>query len=88
MQQWTYLGNEVLALLRHSNLMTLRIREVDGLRLYKLVHLLVVVVASVERREANNHFVGKNSDGPPVYWERVTFLGENFRSKVIRGTAE
>lgn len=54
--------------------MALRVREVDGLGLDQLVHLLVIVVASVEGREANNHLVGKNSDGPPINRERVTFF--------------
>jgi hypothetical protein len=65
----SYLSNEVLTLSRHRYLMTLRIWEVDWLSLYQLVHFFVVVIASIEGREADNHLVGENSDRPPINWE-------------------
>jgi hypothetical protein len=64
------------------------VREVHWLRLDQLVHLRVVAVARVEWGEANNHFVGEDTDSPPVNWERMTFLDKNFGRQIIRRSAE
>ena len=70
----TYSSYKILAFLRHRDLVTLRVGEVDRLGLDELVHLLVVVVTCIERREAHNHLVGEDTDGPPVDRERVTLF--------------
>lgn len=77
------LRNKVLALSRHSNVVTLGIREVDRFCLDQLVHLVVVVVARVEWRKAYNHLVCKDAYGPPVDRERVAFFGQNFWRQII-----
>lgn len=70
----TYSSYKILALLRHGDLVTLRVGEVDRFGLNKLVHLFVVVVSCIERWEAHNHLVGEDTDGPPVDRERVTLF--------------
>ena len=64
------------------------IREVHRLRLDKLVHLGVTRLARVEWRESNNHFVGQDAEGPPVDGVRVADLLQDFRSEILRSTAE
>ena len=68
--------------------MTGLIREVHCLLLYKLVHLAVSLAASVEGREADDHFVGQDSEGPPVDGETVTALNKNLRSQIVRRSTE
>jgi hypothetical protein len=63
--------------------MTGWIREINRLLPDKLIHLQVVVASSVERREPDDHFIGKYSKGPPVYREAVAFLIKNLRCKVL-----
>jgi hypothetical protein len=65
----SYLSNKVLTLSRHCYLMTLRIWEINWLSFNQLVHFFVVVIASIEGRETDNHLVGENSDRPPINWE-------------------
>ena len=53
-----YLRNEVLALVAHFDLVSLWVWEVDWLLSDELIHLQVVIAASVEGWETNNHLVG------------------------------
>ena len=84
----TYASNEVFALVRHGDVVTGLVREVHGLLLDQLVHLGVGGTTSVEGREAHNHFIGKNTQGPPVDGEAVAALNQNLRRQVVRGTTE
>lgn len=68
--------------------MSLRIWEIDWLLLDQFIHLKVIIATSIEGRESNNHFVGQDSESPPIYWEAVSFLVENFRCQIFWGTAE
>lgn len=84
----TYASDEVFAVFGHSNIVSLLVREVDGLLFDKFVHFRVVLGTSVERRESDNHFVCQNTKSPPVNREGVALLNQNLRSQVIRGAAE
>ena len=84
----TYSSDEVFAVFRHGNIVSLLVREVDGLLFDQFVHFRVVLRTSVERRESDNHFVCQNTKGPPVNREGVATLNQNLRSQVIWGTAE
>ena len=68
--------------------MALLIGEVDGLFLNQLEHLVVVLLTSVERREAYDHLVSKDSESPPIDREGVTALNKNLWCKIIGSTAE
>lgn len=72
--EFIYLGNEVLALIAHLNLVSLWIWEINWLLSNQLVHLKVVVASSVEGWEANNHLISENTKSPPVNWESMSFL--------------
>lgn len=82
------LSYKIFAVFCHGDSMLLSIREEHWLCLDKVIHLLIVWRPSVEWWETNDHLVGQNSEGPPIDREGVTFLIENLRSKVFRGTAE
>ena len=68
--------------------MPLGIWEVDRFGLDKLIHLSVVAVACVERRETDNHLISQNADRPPVNWERMTFFNQNLGRQVVGCTTE
>lgn len=63
--------------------MALWVWEINRLFLNQFVHFWVVVVSSIKRRESYDHFVGQNSDSPPVYRECVTLFMQYFRCKVV-----
>ena len=94
---WTYsiaglffeqLLDKVFALFRHLYFVSLWIWKVYGLLLDKLVHLQVVIIASVKRRKSYYHFIGKDTQSPPINGERMTLFIKNFRSKIFWSTAE
>lgn len=62
----TYPSDEVLAVLAHGDVMSLLVWEVHRLLLDQLVHLRIILGASVEGREADDHLVGEDSEGPPI----------------------
>ena len=68
--------------------MSLLVREVNSLLLNQLEHLVVVLLTSVERREANDHLVCQDTEGPPIDREGVTALYKNLWCEVVRRTAE
>jgi hypothetical protein len=78
-----YLSDKIFTLVGHVDVMTLRVREIYGLALNKLVHLGVIVISRVEWRETNNHLVRQHTYSPPVHWERMTFLVEDLRGQII-----
>lgn len=80
--------NEVLTLWTHGDAVALRVREEDWLVLDQLVHLLIVLTASIEWRESNDHLISQNAEGPPIDGEGVALLLEDFRSQVFGRTAE
>jgi hypothetical protein len=83
-----YLRDEVFAFVTHGDLVSLWVWEVDGLLPDELVHLQVVIAASVEGREADDHFVGQDAESPPVDGEAVTLLIEDLGSQVLGSAAE
>ena len=84
----TYASDEVFALVRHSDVVTGLVREVHGLLFDQLVHLGVRGTAGVEGREAHNHFIGENTQGPPVDGEAVAALNQNLWRQVVGRTTE
>jgi len=62
--------------------------EEDRLVLDEFIHLGVVLSASVEWREADNHLIGEYSKSPPVNREGMTLFLEYFRSQVLGSAAE
>lgn len=84
----TYASDKVLAVFRHGNVVALTVREVDGLLFNQLVHFGVILGASVEGREANDHLVSEDSEGPPVDWEGVAAFHQDLRCQVVRSSAE
>ena len=68
--------------------MSLWIREVNRLFLDQIVHFVVVIAASIEGRETDNHLISEDTQSPPVYRETVSFLVQNFRGEILRSTAE
>ena len=46
--------------------MSLLIGEVNSLLLDQLKHLVIVLLTSVEGRETDNHFIGQDSECPPI----------------------
>ena len=45
-------------------------------------------VIIVEWIDTCEHFVGKNSEGPPVDWLAVTLVEEDFRRKIFGSSAQ
>ena len=85
------LENEVLALLRHGDVMHLEVWEGHvGLAdlLDELVVVEVAVVAGGEGWVAHDDFVGQDSQRPPIQLEIVTLLLNKLRSKILRCATE
>ena len=68
--------------------MAFLIWEVYGLLLDKLIHFGVILCTSVEGRESHNHLVCQDTQGPPIYRERVTLLGQDFWCQIVRSSTE
>lgn len=45
-------------------------------------------MTGVEGREAHDHLVGEDAERPPIYWEGMADLFEDFGGKVLWGAAE
>ena len=78
----------MLALFAHGYSVLGGIWEEDRLVLDQLVHLRVILRASVEWWEADNHLIGQDAEGPPIDWECVALLLEDLRCQVLGSTAE
>ena len=76
----TYPCDKVFAVFGHGDVVALRVGEVDSLLLNQLVHLRVILCASIEGRESDNHFVGQNAQCPPINWEGVAAFDQNLWS--------
>lgn len=68
--------------------MPLLIWEVDRLLLDQLVHFGIILRASVEGRETNDHLVCQNSESPPIDREGVTTFNQNLGRQVIGRATE
>ena len=84
----TYSGDKVFAVLRHGNIVTLWVGEVHSLLLNELVHFRIILGSGVERRETDDHLVGQDTKSPPIDWEGVTTLNEDFRGEIVRSSTE
>ena len=80
--------DKVLAFITHCYAVLLSIREEDGLRLDQFIHLVVVLVARIEGREADDHLISEDAESPPIDREAVTNLVDNFGCQILRRTAE
>jgi len=54
--------------------MSLWVRKVDRLLPNELIHLKVIIAASVKGREANYHLIGEDAESPPINWEAMPFF--------------
>ena len=68
--------------------MPLLVWEVHGFLLDQLVHLRIILGASVEGREADDHLVREDAKGPPIDGEGVTALDKDLRCQVVGRSAE
>ena len=75
-------------MIRHLDAMLLGVREKYRLRFDQVVHFLVIVAASVERWESNNHLICQYSESPPVDGEAVAPLFEDLGCQVFWSTTE
>jgi len=82
------LGDEVLAVVTHVDLVAFWVGEVDSTLLDHLVHLFVVITLGEEGRASHDHFVGQDSDGPPVDGEAVTRVRKDLRGQIVGCSAE
>ena len=63
--------------------MPLLVREVYGLFLDQLEHLVVVLLACVEGWESDDHLVSEDTECPPVDGERMASLDQNLWRQII-----
>lgn len=68
--------------------MAFLVREVNRLLFNQLVHLRIILSSRVEGREPNNHFIGQDTQSPPVHWEGVAALNQDLWGQVVWSTAE
>ena len=83
-----YPCDEVFAVFGHHDVVALRVREVHRLLLDQLVHFRIILGSGVERRETDDHLVCQNTKSPPIDWEGVTTLNEDFRGEIVRSSTE